>query len=438
MSGAVSKEFPGWRLHPVWYIIILAFIARLGWALVIPFNEGNDEYVHYQQVRFIYDALRLPVFGPEQDLFVCNYGIHYAAFPGLNYILSALWMLIVPAAPEHQYIVARLTSVFCGTITVAVGWLVAGKLFPGRPAVTLGVPVFLAFLPGFVFISVYVNSDAYTAFTASLVLYALLMGTERCWDGKSSLLLGLAVGLVALGKYNGYAVIPVAALFILWTMRQNIRGILRIFFISAITAFAVCGWWFVRSYYLYGDVLGSGDTGQAGEILGWTERSLKAQGLDAWEAVVQTDWLSWLFKSFWGVFGHMNVLLPVVFYWLAAIFTVFMFYVLARRFITQVLKGRQYSATIPGKTLFVYVLFIFLLLGLVVYACYNNDYQPQGRYLYPAIVPVSLFMVLGLDIFTRNWPQKFKNGFLLGTAAGLFLLCGIILLIYIGPIYYIR
>ncbi len=88
--------------------------------------------------------------------------------------------------------------------------------------------------------------------------------------------------------------------------------------------------------------------------------------------------------------------------------------------------------------MFVYVLFIFLLLGLVVYTCYNNDYQPQGRYLYPAIVPVSLFMVLGLDIFTRNWPQKFKNGFLLGTAAGLFLLCGIILLIYIGPIYYIR
>ncbi|HAP93245.1 MAG TPA: hypothetical protein DCM26_01310 [Desulfotomaculum sp.] len=436
-------DVPGhFRIHPIWYIVALAFILRLGWTLIIPFNAGHDEYIHYQQVRFIYDAHRLPVFGPGQDLFICIRGIHYASLPGINYVLSALLMHLIPAKPEFQYIVARLVSVFCGTGVVFLGYLVTRRLFPGRSLLIYGVPFFLAFLPGFIFIGSYVTNDSYAAFVSSLALYALIVTAQNGWRAKDVFLLGGTLGLVFLGKYTGYLIIPVVVLFLcgrFYTKPVKLGGILFRLFLAA---FAVSGWWFVRSYCLYdGDLLGFKLVGEAGQVLGWFNPSLRAQGESVFEVLFQSGWLFMVMISFWGMFGPLGyeqIFLHMYYYLFIIIISLLFCYALFRKFLRTMIKQKLERLKEERFQFLLAMLFMIILsLGQIVYFCWNSDFQPMGRYLYTCAVPAGVFYLLGLESIVNLMNGRARRFFLIALSLFIVFLSQVSYFYYLVPAHYL-
>lgn len=400
-------DVPGhFRIHPIWYIVALAFILRLGWALIIPFNEAPDETLHFDQIKFIYDAHRLPVFGPDQDLFVDErFGIHYAAFPGLNYILSALLLFLIPLPFEFQYLGARMLSVLCGTATVYVSYLVAKELYPSRPMVIFGVPVFLCLLPMFIYLGSYNNSDAYTALVCSLIIYTWLYGKKTGWNLQACVFLGLAAGLVLSGKYNGYVMLLMTP-FVIFALINNKWKATRVLLTAASVAALCSGWWFIRSYYLYGDPLGFSAVAHAGSFLSWESYSFaKYFGFSLWEFLLETDWLKSLFISFWGSFDWYRkeyITLPSFCYVIAFIICLIAFSCLAIEYFLKIIQKKQ----IP-RFLSFFAWLPLISLALIIYTIWQNSYiLGGGRYLFPSIVPIALFLMLGLDKFRHRYLPK--------------------------------
>jgi len=394
------------RIHPIWYIVALAFILRLGWALVIPFNEAPDETLHFDQVKFIYDALRLPVFGPDQDLFVDErFGIHYAAYPGLNYILSALMLFLIPVPFEFQYLGARILSVLCGTATVYVSYLIAKELYPSRPMVVFGVPVLLCLLPMFVYVGSYINSDAYTALVCSLIIYAWLYGKKTGWNLQACVFLGLAGGLVLFGKYNGYVMLLMTPLAIFALVKGKWKAI-RVLLTAASVAALCSGWWFIRSYYLYKNPLGFSVVDNIDSSLNWGPRSVaEVYGRNLWQFIFNTNWFNDFFISFWGLFDWFDqdwITLPFTCYYITFVICVVVFGYLAAEYIIKIIQRKQVS---HFMVLMAWLPLLSLL--LIIYTLWYNDYLPAGRYLFPSIVPFSIFLLLGFDKIIKNrWVPK--------------------------------
>jgi hypothetical protein len=59
------------------------------------------------------------------------------------------------------------------------------------------------------------------------------------------------------------------------------------------------------------------------------------------------------------------------------------------------------------RILVVFTLVCVVIAGASLYTSFYQDFQPQGRYLFPALVPISVLLVLGLgQIPTRSWGRR--------------------------------
>jgi len=122
---------------------------------------------------------------------------------------------------------------------------------------------------------------------------------------------------------------------------------------------------------------------------------LKDKGITFQELLIQnSNWRDMSFKSFLGVYGYMDLVSDRDYYqavtYALGVFCLLIFF---------------YTAfTLPGRDV-IFFLFVLLFAGLAVgqsaYVSWINDYQPQGRYLFP-ILP--MFMV-GLARF----PSSFRT-----------------------------
>lgn len=111
---------------------------------------------------------------------------------------------------------------------------------------------------------------------------------------------------------------------------------------------------------------------------------LKDKGITLQELLIENpDWREMSFKSFFGVYGYMDLVSDTDYY-KAVAYALGIFFLLAF----------FYAAfTLPGRDV-IFILFVLLFAGLAVgqsvYHSWINDYQPQGRYLF-VILP--MFMV---------------------------------------------
>jgi hypothetical protein len=101
----------------------------------------------------------------------------------------------------------------------------------------------------------------------------------------------------------------------------------------------------------------------------------------------------WSFASFWGVFGHMNVFMPTWIYQCLAVVCVGSIVGCA----LGVKRLRVDSQFYRDVTM---VAFTTLALVLLAFLQFNMKYfQAQGRYVYPALLPLSLFWAIGAGNF---------------------------------------
>jgi hypothetical protein len=292
--------------------------------------------------------------------------------------------------------------VLLGAVTVWLAWRVALLTVPEDERLAVATAAFVAFLPMNLTITASVNNDplAYLV-SAALIWVALARAASRLSGRRYAVASGLLLGLALLTKVSVYpsALLVAAAEISVWWRsgradgRAAARNILTALGISALIGLP----WFVRNSRVYG----------SGDWLGTEAHNRIVVGQPR-----TADWVAeygaagfarrfavFTFDSFWGVFGWLGVFLDPRIYWMLAAVSVASLVGLLR-FAHGLARARGEAAATQRVSLALLLLVLAMTSG--VYVAYNLTFvQHQGRYLFPALVPIALLFCLGL----REWPR---------------------------------
>ena len=434
---------------PLWFplIAILIVYAALGvlYAVHTPAWQVPDEPAHYNYIRFIAEQGALPVleagdydqaylerltgerFPPELSIEPVNYEDHQ---PPLYYLLAAPLFRLFDGA----LLPLRLFSVALGALLLTIVYRLVRVLFPHRPTLALIAAGLIALLPQHLAMTAGVNNDA----LAEVVLAATLLTALRYLQPPSSHLhpptsilqplpLGLLVGLALLTKTTAYGALPVALLAVglrIWRTTDHgprtthhaprtWQSLLPVPLILGI-ALLLAGPWLACNVAVYGwsDPLG---LARHNAVVVGQPRSAEWLALYGWGGLV-VRFVRTTFQSFWGQFGWMGVPLHPPVYRALALFSA----LLVGGFLGWLFDRRRPRPTRPQADGLLLLAFAALWTA-ATYLGYNLTFvQHQGRYLFPALVPLALGAALGLD-WLSGWirPRWGRALALTAVAAGL-------------------
>ena len=434
------------------YIFILCFLMAKG----TEFDSAPDEKMKYDVCKYIYNNSKLP-HGGEESIRDENYGISYAFMPILSYIISAVFMRLLDVFstdPFSLIVSARLVSVLCITAYAFMCIKISEKLFKG-----IYKWVFVAFatlLPQLLYLGSYINNDSLALLSISIIIYSWIIGLKENWNWKSCIILGVGIGLCSMSYYNayGYILTSVILYFVSGVVKKmNIKEFLKKGFAIAGIAILIGGWWFLRSYILYdGDIFAikaQREYGQkyALEAFKPTNRKTPAnQGYSFKYMLKDLNWVGTTKASFIGLFGYMDTFMKGGFYKVYETIGEVALLGLVLGVVIWIIKKIRKNTTekesnlineVKNKILLdaIFIINIIITIALSLYYSYNMDFQPQGRYIMPMIIPFMYFLTIGIknifDIIIKN--EKIKN-VLLGV--GIIILA--IMAIYISINYVIK
>jgi 4-amino-4-deoxy-L-arabinose transferase-like glycosyltransferase len=415
-------------------ILIVSAYSILGtlYAVLTPRWQAPDEPAHYNYVRHLVDKKRFPIlqmgdydqdylreitterFDPAMSIDSIRYESHQ---PPLYYVLAAPIYAIFAGA----LLPLRLLSVGFGAGLLLAAYRVVKTLSPERSWLALGATAFIAFNPQHIAMTAAVNNDT----LAELILAVVLLGLVRWLTSESSfprrhlVKTGVLIGLALLTKAGIYITVPLA-LIALWLRsrstpgaassdgirRMRVRQAVEAAVALLLPALLLGLPWFARNALAYGglDILG----------LEQHERVVAGQPLGS-EWLADHGWLGLAgifgrttFRSFWATFGWMAVPIDTRIYVALRLLTVIALLGLFLRLVDR--WGSKIRLSSPAL-----LLVCSGLLTLATYLGYNlTFYQAQGRYLFPALIPLGLAWSLGLHESLR--PQ---NARLIGIVLGL-------------------
>lgn len=400
------------QINPEVVFAICIFVFYLGWMVVQPFGVAPDESMRYQIPQFIFENGCLPR-GDDPSLVNNVWGLSYAFYPILSYMISFVFMKIVSIFTMEAtalLFAARMTSVLFGVGTAVVSLKIGKKLFGGKIAWLFATVVSL--LPQFVFITSYVNNDSMAIFSTALIVYFWIRGIETKWDIKTCVGLSVALSICALSYYNAYGFILCSAVIYFATYFLSDKDkdsypvkqfLAKGFLIVGIFVLLV-GWWFIRSAIIYnGDFLAMNAMNDCAEIHAIPELkpslhdTFQNQGRSVFEMLTTTNWIIVTAGSFIGCFGGMEIKLQMWMYGVIGILLVIgLIFWLADSKRVFALKHKD-DKQFDKWGIFAWIMLIACIIPNVlnVIYSYGSDYQPQGRYSLPMLIPFGFLVTLG-------------------------------------------
>jgi len=198
-------------------------------------------------------------------------------------------------------------------------------------------------------------------------------------NNKLLLIYGVIAGMAFLTKLTLYPVIIFFLMIIFWKNRQNFRNFLKLTLSPAVI---ICFAWLFRNLIFVGDIFG----------LEYANKFWKGQHRDLWDFDNFITWLNELVKNFVGVFGHANIGFDPKYYDYFFYFLILIAILLPISLFLIWKKQRE-------KFNIILIIFLFFVVTFLTTFYYSLDnYQPQGRYLLPALFSVTLAFVLSLNI----------------------------------------
>ncbi|MGN0431450.1 MAG: ArnT family glycosyltransferase [Lachnospiraceae bacterium] len=383
-------------------IILATFILYFSLSCFLPVDKAPDEYMRYDVAEYIFEHHELPI-GSAEEIRNPIWGFSYAFTPYLPSMLAAGIMQIVSlfgGSGTVLIIASRLISVLSATGSTWLGLAIGRKLFPKWSSgllYTLSIGV----LPQFVFLSAYLNNDAPAVFASMLILFSWILGKEKHWDYKSCILLGVGISVCALTYYNAYGWILCSIIYFCITvladktLQNRWKYLLLHGGTVALTVFVLAGWFFVRNAVLYdGDFLGMKASKICGELYGQeaykpsNRATFQNQGKSIRDMLNETDWIESSKKSFFAVFGYMNIYVSEKYY---------TFYtILIRLGLAGFLLGCIQKKAKGQQLLYACCILCFVLpVVLSAINAYSSDYQAQGRYFMPGLPALVLLTTKG-------------------------------------------
>ncbi|MCP4360170.1 MAG: phospholipid carrier-dependent glycosyltransferase [Chloroflexi bacterium] len=414
------------KLAPVIIIVFVYLVVGSLYAVKTPDWQAPDEPAHYNYIRQLANG-RLPImelgdydeeyrseivssrFAPQYDIAPLTYEDWQ---PPLYYLLQTPIYLLTGGSLTAL----RLFSVLLGVGVVILAFGIARLLFPAQEWVAWTTAVFVAFLPQHLAILASTNNDALAELLIAALLILLIKWSQQPRTADSATLplsIGVLLGLGFLTKGTVYLMTAVVAVVLLWRCwgqwGKLIHNGLRIF----VPAFLLGALWWGRNSLLYGglDILGKTrhDSVVIGQIR--TAQWIAEYGLaETGRRFAQTS-----FNSFWGQFGWMALpmlnppwLYPLL--WLltgtAASGLILAFFIWP--------KNKDTSRKTSLLTLALIIPVFLFGLTAALHIGYNLTFvQHQGRYLFPALIPIGLGMAVGLGawglLLTRPLASRFPS-----------------------------
>ncbi len=394
-----------WRVEGAGFALILAGYLLVGalFAIYTPAWQAPDEPAHYNTIRQVAELGCCPLiepgdwdgaylqlltsskFAPEhlEGLPKIQYEDHQ---PPLYYLLAS----VVYRLGGGALLPLRLFSLLLGAGVVSLSYVISRRALPDKPELALLAMALAAFLPQHIAMLAAVNNDA----LAELLVAVGMLWIIRYLDDEPVPIwqLGLVAGGAFLTKTTIYflAVLMALAIWLKWRGRERpMSELARSLAEFALTAGLVGGLWWLRNSVVYGfpDVLGLGahDAVVADQLR--TASYIAEHGA----GVYITGMLGTFFRSFIGQFGWMALPLDG---WLYRGFGLLL--------VAGVIGAWQGARRIKQPALLVHLAAIALVALQTLY--YNIEFlQWQGRYFFPALIPIALLLVCGLDRWLGRW-----------------------------------
>lgn len=413
--------------------VLLLYLLLAGWySLTVPLWEAPDEVAHFRYVQHLRETGRLPV----QQVGVLG----EAHQPPLYYAVAALASLpgsllqetaVFRLNPRFTWAggtgdqvnaslhgsaetfpfrgqalafrLARAVSLVMGALTVLLIIRSGQMVFPEWPLLGLFAGVWTALNPQFLFISGVLNNDNLLIVATTAVIWQLLRTMRQPESVRGWWLLGLLLAVIALTKITGLAVGGLVGIVLLAVAaaRRSWRLLWQGAVAVATPPALLAGWWYVRNWVLYGDLLGM-------TVYEQVYAANVRQGALRWADVQAMFPVQ--FRSFWGVFGWMNLPAPDWFFsgmglvLGTAVVGLLLFAVTGQW--RRLRRCQQHGLSLLLLALLMQELVIVTTLTKCDASCY------QGRYLFPVMGPLLLLLSVGL----LSLPQSL--GSLLGRTVG--------------------
>jgi 4-amino-4-deoxy-L-arabinose transferase-like glycosyltransferase len=403
-------------LPRVLLVAILVAYTTIGvlYAVLTPTWQVPDEPAHYNYVRALAEGRGLPVietgdydqaylgrltssrFPPELSIVSLEYEDHQ---PPIYYLVATPIYLLFGGA----VLPLRLLSVLLGAGLLVLAFGTVRTVFPTRPELALTAAAFIAFIPQHVAMTAGVNNDALAELIVGGTLWALMVyvgaGYSRPWP------IGLLLAVGLLTKTTAYVAggVAVLAVMIRWRQeRRTWRWAVRQLAWILTPALLASAPWFIRNGLTYGwrDPLG---LARHNEVVEGQVRTSEYLALHGWAAYWERAW-RFTFQSFWGQFGWMGVVLPARIYQALAVLSA----LLVIGFLWWLFDPRR-----PRLTSLQHIRLLLLLASCLLtslsFLWYNlNFVQHQGRYLFPALIPLGTAAALGLSTVARVLPERIR------------------------------
>lgn len=398
-------------------LITLAALWSFFYSIAVPPWEVPDETAHFRYVVHLLTTRTLP--NQLSDYF------GEAHQPPLYYLLSALFFLPAdltdasgawiqnpnfmqrPGHPENQISgihtssetfpyqghalalhLGRGFSVLLFTLTIGLVIRLAWEIFPGRPCLAIVAASLVAFNPQFLLIGSAVNNDGMLVAMATGGWLWTVRAVKQPRRWQSWFILGVWASVALMVKVLGFAIGFMAgiALLVSSVQQRSAKLFIRGSLIMGPTAVILTGWWFMRNQLLFGDILGWRVYKES-----WLANSRLSPLL--WADLV--DFFTLQFRSFWGVFGWMGIEAPFWYYTAFLILCISALLGLARLLIARRVSELNNFQKTALALLALAIIFQELIMLWIIQDCNRSCYQ--GRYLFPVIGPIALFLAMGLS-----------------------------------------
>ncbi len=400
--------------------LIVSVYCALGvvYAVQTPRWEAPDEPAHYNYVVDIAEKHRLPVlhmgdyphqyleeikaakFPPHMSIEPIRYESHQ---PPLYYLLAAaVYKIIGSLVADGQFLALRLLSVLLGCLLLLVSYAIVKEVLPDQEFLALTATAMIATVPMHIAMTAAINNDALAELILASIILLCIKHLKSGLSTRQVSALGFLLALALLTKTGIYvpAVVSVVFSFAVRAGSQGARVFLRqVGLISGLALLSA--WWFVRNLLTYGDLDFFGWQRHDSVVVGQptTGQWISEHGL--FKTIQEFFVVS--FRSFWAQFGWMGILIDSRLYALLGLLSILasVGFIL---FLMRAIRDREVLSRFQWRALS--LLFLVFVLVTAGHMLYNLKFvQHQGRYLFPALVPIGLAFALGLrewtDICTR-------------------------------------
>jgi 4-amino-4-deoxy-L-arabinose transferase-like glycosyltransferase len=390
--------------------MLIAYLALgTAYALQIPAWQAPDEPAHYNYIQFIAEKHALPIL--RKGEYDQAYLEEFTRTPQNVASMSIDPLRYEDYAPPLYYLLAtpiyaltggwltaiRLFSIVLGGALMVAAYLIGAEAYPDQLVLALGGAAFVAFVPQHLAMMSTVNNDSLSELLIALVvLQCMRLFRSQRISNRKLVLLGITLGLGLLTKATFYyTAVPIAFMALILYARRYTLRMTQVVLVFA-PALVIGSIWWLRNLIVYGGLDMMGLARHNAVVVGQptTAQWLSDYGMSG----VLQRFFTTTYRSFWGQFGWMSTPLPEREYLLLGVLCIvaligWLWWLAARR------RGQEAGGQSPKSTQQTYAgLLLSLLFALTVggYVYYNLTFvQHQGRYLFPALIPIGLAFAIG-------------------------------------------